>query len=129
MHPAEAIASRAGASSSTAPPSAASSAAPDARAQVVASGTGCTVATWLISITPVTNTHSMRTRGKAGIAQPVDRLNLHAVPISPLPRSIRDALLDPNWCAAMQAEYDALLTNNTWSLVPWPPGLNLVTSK
>jgi histone deacetylase 1/2 len=71
----------------------------------------------------------MRTRGKAGIAQPVDRLNLHAVPMSPLPRSIRDALSDPNWCSTMQAEFDALIANDTWSLVPRPPGVNLVTSK
>jgi len=71
----------------------------------------------------------MRTRGKAGIAQPVDRLNLHAVPMSPLPSSIRGALSDPNWRSAMQAEYDALIANDTWSLVPRPPGVNMVTSK
>ena len=71
----------------------------------------------------------MRTQDKAGIAQPVDRLNLHAVPMSPLPRSVWDALSDPSWRAAMQAEYDALLANDTWSLVPRTPGVNLVTSK
>ena len=71
----------------------------------------------------------MRTRGKAGITQPVDRLNLHTVPMSPLPRYVRDALSDPNWRSAMQAEYDALLANDTWSLVPRPPGVNLVTGK
>ena len=71
----------------------------------------------------------MRTRGKAGIAQPVDHLNLHVVPMSPLPRSVRDALLDPNWRSAMQAEYDALIANDTWSLVPRPPGVNVVTDK
>jgi histone deacetylase 1/2 len=71
-----------------------------------------------ISIAPVDNAYPMRTRSKAGIAQPVDRLNLHAVPMSPLPRSIRDALSDPHWRSAMQAKYDALLANDTWSLVP-----------
>jgi hypothetical protein len=55
----------------------------------------------------------MRTRGKSGIAQPVDRLNLHVVPMSPLPRSVRDALSDPQWRSAMQAEYDALIANDT----------------
>jgi hypothetical protein len=81
---------------STAPSSTAGTAAPAARAQVAASGTGHTTATRPIAITPVTNAPSMRTRSKAGIAQPVDRLNLHAVPMSPLPRSVRDALSDPN---------------------------------
>jgi hypothetical protein len=111
------------------PTSTVGSAAPSARAQVVASGTGHIANTRPVAIPPVTNAHSMRTRGKAGIAQPVDRLNLHAVPKSPLPRSVRDALSDPNWRATMQAEYDALLANDTWSLVPLPPGINVVTGK
>jgi hypothetical protein len=67
-----------------------------ARAQAVASGTGRTAATRPVSIIPITNVHSMRTHGKAGFAQPVDRLNLHVVPMSPLPRSVRDALSVPN---------------------------------
>jgi histone deacetylase 1/2 len=71
----------------------------------------------------------MRTRGKAGLAQPVDRLNLHAAPMSPLPRSVRDALTDPNWRAAMQAEFDALIDNDTWRLVSRPSGVNVVTGK
>jgi histone deacetylase 1/2 len=71
----------------------------------------------------------MRTRGKDGITQSVDRLNLHAVPMSPLSRSVRDALFDPNWRSSMQAEYDALIANDTWSLVPRPPGVNVVTGK
>jgi hypothetical protein len=71
----------------------------------------------------------MRTRGKSSITHLVDRLNLHAVPMSPLPRSVRDALADPNWRSAMQAEYDALMANDTWSLVPRPHGVNLITGK
>jgi hypothetical protein len=43
----------------------------------------------------------MRTRGKVGFAQLVDRLNIHVVPMSPLSRSVRDALSDPNWRSAM----------------------------
>jgi len=91
--------------------------------------TGRTAATRLVSITPVDNAHPMRTRGKAGIAQPVDRLNLHAVPMSPLPGSVRGALSDPNLRSAMQAEYDALIANDTWSLVPRPTGVNMVIGK
>jgi hypothetical protein len=71
----------------------------------------------------------MRTRGKSGIAQPVDRLNLNAAVLSPLPVSLRSALADPNWRAAMQLEFEALKANDTWSLVPRPPGVNIVTGK
>lgn len=113
-------------------PSPAGATAPVRHVQVAASSaaaTGRTLATRPVSVTPVDNAHSMRTRGKAGIAQPVDRLNLHAVPVSPLPRSVRDALSDPNWRSAMQAEFDALIANDTWSLVPRPPGVNVVTGK
>jgi hypothetical protein len=126
VHPAQVVA---GSTITTTPPCTASPAASVARAQVVASGTGRTTATQPCTITPVTNAHPMSTRSKAGIAQPVDRLNLHAVPMSPLPRCVRDALADPNWHSAMQAEYDALLANDTWSLVPRPPRVNLVTGK
>jgi hypothetical protein len=71
----------------------------------------------------------MRTRGKSGFIQPVDRLNLSAAALSPLPGSVRTALVDPNWRAAMQSEFDALKANDTWSLVPQPPGVNIVTGK
>jgi hypothetical protein len=124
VHPAQVAAS-----GTTPTTSAAGPAPPAARAQVVASGTGHTAATRLIIIPLVTNAHSMRTRGKAGIAQPVDCLNLHVVPMSPLPRSVCDASSDPNWRSAMQAEYDTMIANDTWSLVPRPPGVNVVTGK
>jgi hypothetical protein len=107
-------------------------AAPVPPTQVVASSattTGRTVFTRPVSIAPVINEHSMCTRGKSGITQPVDRLNLHAVPMSQLSRSVRDALADPNWRSGMQVEYDALMANDTWSLVPRPRGVNLVTGK
>jgi hypothetical protein len=129
VHPAQATASSAPAASPTASIGAA---APVHPAQVVANSTaatGRTTDTRPVSITPVANAHPMRTRGKIGMAQPVDRLNLHAVSMSPLPRSVRDALSDPNWHSAMQAEYDALLANDTWSLVARPPGVNVVTGK
>jgi hypothetical protein len=49
--------------------------------------------------------------------------------VSPVPSSIRDALLDPHWRSAMEEEYAALLANQTWELVPRPPGSNVVTGK
>lgn len=69
----------------------------------------------------------MRTRGKSGFRQPVDRLNLNTVALSPVPTSVRTALSDPAWRLAMQAEFDALQANDTWTLVPRPPAVNLVT--
>jgi len=71
----------------------------------------------------------MRTRGKSGFVQPVDRLNLSAAALSPVPQSVRSALVDPNWRAAMQSEFDALKANDTWTLVPRPSGVNIVTGK
>jgi hypothetical protein len=71
----------------------------------------------------------MRTHGKSGFRLPVDQLNLQAALLSPLPKSFRAALNDPNRCPAMQVEFDALQTNNTWTLVPRPVGVNIVTGK
>jgi histone deacetylase 1/2 len=51
-----------------------------------------------------------------------------AAPLSPIPRTYRAALSDPNWRAAMEAEYSALLANNTWDL-PRPPRANVVIGK
>jgi hypothetical protein len=94
--------------------------------QVAASRAGRTVAQ---PIVPVVNDHGMRTRGKSSFIQPVDRLNLHAGVLSPAPKTLRSALTDPHWRAAMQVEFDALQANDTWELVPRPPGINLVTGK
>ena len=111
-------------------PSASGSAAPeDVQSQAAASRAGRIAATHPQSIMLVVNDHSMRTRGKSGFIQPVDRLNLHTAPISPLPKTFRSALANPNWRAAMQAEFDALLDNDTWTLVARPPGVNVVTGK
>jgi hypothetical protein len=34
------------------------------------------------------------------------------------PNSVDEALNDPRWVSAMDAEHQALLKNNTWHLVP-----------
>jgi hypothetical protein len=105
----------------------------DTSSQVVASGvgrpSGRTTATVPQAIPPVTNAHGMRTRGKEGTRHPVDRLNLQVATLSPVPSSVRSALADPLWRQAMQEEFDALQPNDTWSLVPRPSGVNLVTGK
>jgi histone deacetylase 1/2 len=74
--------------------------------------------------------HSMQTRGKDGIVVPKRYFNLSATtPLSPLPHTYRQALKDPNWQNAMTDEYNALMNNNTWCLVPKPAGVNVVTGK
>ncbi|KAH9682999.1 retrovirus-related pol polyprotein from transposon RE1 [Citrus sinensis] len=65
--------------------------------------------------TTITSTHHMITRAKAGIFKPKAFLTSHN---SLEPNTPSEALSDPNWKAAMQTEYDALIKNNTWSLIP-----------
>jgi hypothetical protein len=79
--------------------------------------------------------HPMVTRRAAGVLRPIDRLILVAdtsstpPDASPVPSSVRTALADPHWCRAMEEEYAILLANQTWDLVPCPPGTNVVTGK
>jgi histone deacetylase 1/2 len=47
---------------------------------------------------------------------------------SPVPFSARAVLKDPNWLEAMTKEYRALLSNDTWDLVP-PRNANIVSGK
>ncbi|KAK1696945.1 hypothetical protein QYE76_013642 [Lolium multiflorum] len=71
-----------------------------------------------------------RTRLQHGIVKHRRLFDLTAVvPISPLPRTYRQALADPNWSTAMRFEHNALLQNNTWTLVPKPTGANIVSGK
>jgi hypothetical protein len=52
-----------------------------------------------------------------------------SVATSPIPTSYRAALKDIHWHDAMRDEFDALIQNDTWSLVPCPAGVNVVTGK
>ncbi|GJZ07692.1 ribonuclease H-like domain-containing protein [Tanacetum coccineum] len=70
----------------------------------------------------------MVTRAKAGISKPLARMNCHATTTSPIPRSHLHALRDPNWHKAMVDEYNALISNGTWALVPRPTNVNIVRS-
>ncbi|WVZ82160.1 hypothetical protein U9M48_029453 [Paspalum notatum var. saurae] len=74
--------------------------------------------------------HPMVTRRAAGILRPAALSATAAEPgISPVPSSVRDALADPHLRRAMEEKYAALLANQTWDLVPPPPGGNVVTGK
>jgi hypothetical protein len=73
----------------------------------------------------------MTTRGKSGYFMPKKHFNLSVSSShhSPIPASYRVALQDPHWYNAMLDEFNALIRNDTRSLVPRPAGVNLVTGK
>lgn len=71
----------------------------------------------------------MVTRGRRGFRQPTVQFDLHAALLSPVSKTLRSALADPNWRDAMTDELSALLSNNIWGLVPRLPGANVVTGK
>jgi histone deacetylase 1/2 len=84
-------------------------------------------------------THQMVTRTQTGNLKPkVFLSSRYHIPVCfladlaaqpPEPTSYRQALQNPQWKQAMQAEMDALHANNTWTLVPRKPNMNVVSSK
>ncbi|GJX07003.1 ribonuclease H-like domain-containing protein [Tanacetum coccineum] len=77
---------------------------------------------------PQPQTHPMITRSQVGTFKPNPRFHGHTSHISPLPKSPSVALSDPHWRDAMYDEYNALIKNGTWILVPKPPNVNVVRS-
>lgn len=70
----------------------------------------------------------MITRSRNGIYKPeVYAVTAFDTPTEP--HSVKEALMDPKWKEAMNDEYQALLRNNTWSLVPLTSDMNLVGNK
>jgi hypothetical protein len=68
--------------------------------------------------------------GEEGL--PADRLTLSATSastLSPVLSSVHAALIDPNWCRAMEEEFAALIVNDTWDLIPRPASSNVFTGK
>nr|GEX46388.1 ribonuclease H-like domain-containing protein [Tanacetum cinerariifolium] len=70
--------------------------------------------------------HHMVTRFRVGTNRPVESLTLHVSSVSPLPRSYHDAFNDVTWHSAMRDEYNAVIKNSTWTLVPRPLNVNVV---
>ena len=70
------------------------------------------------------------TRSQHGIFKPNPKYcGLHNhVTKSPLPKNPVSTLKDPNWKMAMDDEYNALIKNKTWDLVPRPPDVNVIRS-
>lgn len=77
--------------------------------------------------------HRMATRSTHGIFKPNPKYttNLHTTytpHISPIPKDPVSAIRDPNWKSAMLDEYNALIDNKTWELVPRPSNVNVLRS-
>ncbi|GKB32478.1 ribonuclease H-like domain-containing protein [Tanacetum coccineum] len=67
----------------------------------------------------------MVTRFRVGSNRPTKRLNLYVSTISPLPKSYFDAFNDPIWQNVINYGYNALIKNNTWTLMPRPADENI----
>nr|GEX30400.1 ribonuclease H-like domain-containing protein [Tanacetum cinerariifolium] len=70
----------------------------------------------------------MATRSQSGIVKPIERLSLHTSSVSPILKSPFLSLKDSKWCSAMYDEYNALVKNGTWILVPRQSDANMVPS-
>ena len=77
------------------------------------------------------NTHPLQTKSKSGISEPNSKLCYKAtIDYSYTePPSYKIAFQYPKWCKAIDVEFQALQRQQTWSLVPAPPGVNLVGCK
>ena len=75
----------------------------------------------------------MTTRSKSGIFKPRQVLDLHAITNSSTeasePTTITQAQKSSHWRKAMCDEYDALLHNSTWTLVPFHHTQNIIGCK
>ncbi|KAJ9561455.1 hypothetical protein OSB04_006615 [Centaurea solstitialis] len=73
--------------------------------------------------------HLMTTRSRTGSLKPKQIFNLSVTSdISPIPRSTTQAMYDAHWRAAMDSKMAALLSNQTWDLIPKPTVANIVGS-
>ena len=87
------------------------------------------------SSTPAPPPHHYGTRFQHGIhklKQYTDGTvcwGLHSTLDSAKPASVKVALQDARWVQAMHSEYEALMNNRTWHLVPAPRGKNIIGSK
>jgi hypothetical protein len=71
----------------------------------------------------------MQTRSKHGIFKPNTCYQAQLDYTLTEPPTFKIATQISHWCQAMQAEYDALIRQGTWSLVPPPPHHNVVGCK
>ncbi|GKB61194.1 ribonuclease H-like domain-containing protein, partial [Tanacetum coccineum] len=72
--------------------------------------------------------HPMVIQSRDGTTKPIDRLNLHVATLPPIPKTHVQASHNPHWQNAIQDEFNALIKNGMWVLVPRPPNVNVVRS-
>ncbi|KAG8475880.1 hypothetical protein CXB51_032703 [Gossypium anomalum] len=75
---------------------------------------------------PPVNSHPMQTRSKSGIFKP--RVFSTELTVTE-PTTIAEAFSSKEWTLTAQEEYEALLRNNTWDLVPLPANRRAVGCK
>lgn len=78
---------------------------------------------------PVVNMHPMQTRAKAGIFKPKTIFNLSTIVNSADPNCFTEANKHLKWREAMADEFNALINNRTWDLVPFDNSKNIVGCK
>jgi len=91
---------------------------------------------------PISSTHPMTTRTRTGSLRPksfVDYklfyttkhppVSLPAAPLESEPSSYTKTVADARWRAAMTQEYDALISNGTWTLCPRPSNQHVIRNK
>ena len=69
--------------------------------------------------------HPMITISKSGIC----KKKTYPTSLIAEPRTVKQALQDPKWKLAMEQEYQALLKNQTWSLVPPSSNAKIIRCK
>uniref|UniRef100_A0A2N9GH47 Integrase catalytic domain-containing protein n=1 Tax=Fagus sylvatica TaxID=28930 RepID=A0A2N9GH47_FAGSY len=75
------------------------------------------------------NTHPMQTRSKNGIFKPKLGYAAHTDYTLIEPTTYATASKHPQWCNAMDEEFEALQKQGTWTLVPAPSTKNIVGCK
>ena len=78
-----------------------------------------------------TRNHNMTTRSQNNIFKPkkLYTATKHPLPENLEPSNVREAMRFSHWRKAMAKEFDALLRNGTWSLVPPTRNQNVVDCK
>ncbi|KAI3787777.1 hypothetical protein L2E82_00197 [Cichorium intybus] len=76
---------------------------------------------------PPPPSRTIQTRSMSGISKPSRQLNLHTnTSPEPIPKTPAAALSSPAWNQAMRDEFNAIIANETWELVPRQPNMNVI---